>query len=275
MREESDKALLGKRVVVTRAAEQSERLVEALKERGATPVVVPMVAFGPADHPELLDEAIRKGRSYDWMFLTSQNALRALRERSALLKLDVRVAFAGVKIAAVGPVTAEAATQAGLQVAHVAAKRQGIGLAEELSEQVRGKRVFLARSDRANPALVKALNGVGAEVTEVCAYKTVKPGAEEVIHAAGMIETAPDAVLFFSPSAVHHFEESLGSTRFLEWSRRGVFAAIGPVTKEALHQAGVSRVLLAKDPSVSGVVETLAGHFAKEGAGWSAGVKPA
>ena len=265
----------GKRVVVTRAAEQSEQLVEALKERGAVPVLMPMVAFGPPERPELLDDAIRNGRGYDWMFLTSQNALRAVKERCDLLRLDTSETFGGVKVAAVGPATAEAATQVGFDVSHVAAKRQGIGLAEELGERVRGKRVFLPRSDRANPALVKALEGLGAEVTEVCAYQTVKPGAADVISAAGMIEDAAEAVLFFSPSAVHHFEESLGSARFLELSERSVFAAIGPVTEEALCKAGVRRVLLAGDTSVSGVVETLADHFAKEGTGLSAGVKPA
>lgn len=265
MGDESGKFLRGKRVVVTRATEQSEALVEALKERGAVPVLMPMVAFAPPERPELLDEAIRNGRNYDWMFLTSQNALRAVEERCEALKLGVGEAFAGVQIAAVGPATAEAATQAGLQVSYVSAKRQGVGLAEELSEQVRRKRVFLPRSDRANPALVKRLQGCGAEVTEICAYQTVKPGAAEVGNAAGMIENGAEAILFFSPSAVHHFEESLGSARLLELSRRSVFLAIGPVTGEALRKVGLERLLLAGDTSVRGVVETLADHFAREG----------
>ena len=275
MGEGGGNVLRGKRVVVTRAAEQSESLVEALKERGAVPVLMPMVAFGPPERPELLDEAIRKGRSYDWMFLTSQNALRAVRERCEALKVEVGEAFEGVKIAAVGPVTSDAARNVGLKVEYVAARRQGVGLTEELSEQVRGKRVFLPRSDRANPELVKSLKNLGAEVVEVCAYQTVKPGVAEVINAAGIIEHGAEAVLFFSPSAAHHFEESLGSARFLELSRRSVFAAIGPVTEEALRKAKVERVVLARDTSVGAILETLADYFGRQGAGVSGGVKPA
>ena len=42
------KPLKGKRVMVTRAAEQSQTLVDALREAGADPVVAPLVAFAPA-----------------------------------------------------------------------------------------------------------------------------------------------------------------------------------------------------------------------------------
>lgn len=262
-------------MMVTRAAEQSESLVEALKERGAVPVLMPMVTFAAPEDPATVDAAIRKIRNFHWIFLTSQNALRAILERCRSLQLNPSEAFKGTKIAAVGPATAEAARDAGLQVSYVAAKRQGVGLAEELSAQVRGKRVFLPRSDQANPALVKTLNALGAEVTEVCAYKTVKPGAAEVGNAAGPIEERAEAVLFFSPSAVHHFAESLGSARFLELSRRSVFAAIGPVTEEALRKAKVERVLLARDTSVSAILDALANYFAQPGTGVSAGVKRA
>ncbi|HYA64924.1 MAG TPA: hypothetical protein VED66_17090, partial [Candidatus Sulfotelmatobacter sp.] len=64
MGEGSCRSLKGKRVVVTRAVEQSEQLVQALREQGAIPIVLPMVAFGPPEDPSLLDEAIRHFRSY-------------------------------------------------------------------------------------------------------------------------------------------------------------------------------------------------------------------
>src|SRR5208282_5146775 len=124
--------LRGKRVLVTRAAEQSEGLMEALLEEGAVPVLLPLVAFAPPGDPMRLDEAIRECSRYDWIFLTSQNAVRALQERSQLLNLNLAKAAAGVRVAAVGPATAEAAERAGLQVAHVAAKHQGEALADEL-----------------------------------------------------------------------------------------------------------------------------------------------
>jgi uroporphyrinogen-III synthase len=272
--ERSGNVLQGKRVVVTRAVEQSEGLIKELERRGASAIVLPMVAFGPPDDVAALDAAIRRMPAFDWVFLTSQNALRVILERCESLKLHLREAFSGVKVAAVGPTTAEAVAKAGLDVSYVASKHEGVALAEELAKEVRYKRVLLPRSDRANPALVEKLKGLGAEVTEVCAYKTVKPEQGDLEKAA-VLEQRIDALVFFSPSAVHHLRELLGSENFLELSRRSVFAAIGPVTEEALRKAKVERVLLAGDTSVGAILDTLANYFAQQGTGVSAGVKQA
>ena len=274
MGEDSANSLKGKRVVVTRAAEQSEQLVQALRERGAVPVLAPMVAFGPPDDASLLDEAIREIRRYDWILLTSQNALRALQERCHLLKLSLAQITVGVRVAAVGPATAEAAENAGLKVAHVATKHQGVSLAEELSKELKGKRVLLPRSDRANPELVKKLKEMGAQVKEIVAYKTIRPDNKDLARAEAMTREGADAVLFFSPSAVHHLQDLLGNEKFLEFSRRSVFAAIGPVTEEALRKAKVDRVVLAQDTTVAAVLAALTDFFSQPGPGLSAGVKP-
>jgi uroporphyrinogen-III synthase len=268
-------ALQGKRVVVTRAAEQSESLVEALKGRGAIPVVVPIVAFALPDDLAALHAAIKNIPRFDWIFLTSQNALRAILEQCAPLRLDPREAFSGVRIATVGPTTAEAVEKAGLDVAYVASKHEGVALAEELEKEVRRKKVLLPRSDRANPALVEKLKEFGAEVREVCAYKTVKPEANAMSKVADVLGNGAEAVLFFSPSAVHHLRELLGDGKFVELSGQVVFAAIGPVTEGALRKAKVQRVLQARDTSVSAIVETLTDYFARQGADVSTGAKPA
>jgi len=257
--------LKGRRVVVTRAAEQSQRLVEELERRGALPTVLPMVAFAPPDDVGSLDAAIQNLPTFDWIFLTSQNTFRAVCERCSALSVPLNVAFSRVRIAAVGPATAEAVDKAGLDVSYVPSKHQGVAMAEELAEKVRRKRVFLPRSDRANPELVGKLKAIGAEVVEVCAYKTVRPDKSELERITAALQQASDAVLFFSPSAVHHMQELLGADRFLELSRRAVFAAIGPVTGEALRQARVERVLLARDTWASAIVGTLADYFAQEG----------
>jgi uroporphyrinogen-III synthase len=268
------RGLEGKHVVVTRAAEQCEPLVRALRALGAEPLLLPMVAFAPPDDISLLHQAIRELPSYDWVFLTSQNALRALCERCDLLKMNLREAFGEVRVAAVGPTTAEAAENEGLRVSYVAAKHQGTALAEELATQVRGKRVLLPRSDRANPGLVEKLKQCGADVVQVCAYKTVRPERDDAEAAATIAKGRTDAVLFFSPSAVHHLQELLGHREFAALSRRGIFAAIGPVTEHALHKMKVERVLLARDTSVSAVIEALTDYFTHAGAGLSAGVNP-
>jgi uroporphyrinogen-III synthase len=267
--ERTSTALEGKRVVVTRAVGQSAELAAELKERGAEPVLLPMVAFAPPDNPAPLDQALRQLHTYDWVFVTSQNVVRALQERCDALKLSFDAVFGGVKIAAVGPATAELLGNAGLHVAYVSSKRQGAALAQELANEVRGKRVFLPRSDRANPELATDLNHLEAEVTEVCAYKTVRPEQSDT-NAPKLLDAA-DAVLFFSPSAGHHLQELIGLDKFRELSMRCLFVAIGPVTEGALRAAGIERVLLAQDTSIGAVIDALVHHFGKESAGGDLG----
>src|SRR5260370_13505845 len=57
--EKNHKPLAGKRVVVTRALEQSQSLIEALREAEAEPVLLPLVAFAPADNFAELDACLK------------------------------------------------------------------------------------------------------------------------------------------------------------------------------------------------------------------------
>jgi uroporphyrinogen-III synthase len=264
-------ALKGKRVVVTRALEQSGELVRALRDAGAVAVVVPMVAFGPPDDVAALDTAIRGVTGWDWMLLTSQNALRALQERCEVLRIAAAEAFRGVYIAVVGPATADAARKAGLTVEYVAVKHRGVELAEELGEKIRGKHVFLPRSDRANQELVKKLEELGAQVKDIVAYKTVRPDQQITEGVEEVMREGADAVLFFSPSAVHHFRDMSGEQRFEELSRSAVFVAIGPVTQEALRGAKVERVVMAEDTTVGATITALQEYLMASGAKLPAG----
>lgn len=273
MAESSTNDLLGKRVVITRAAEQSQPLLAALRERGAQPILLPMVAFAPPDDLQSLDDCLRRLGEYHWIFFTSQNAVRALQERSEHLKVSLRDAVASAQIAAVGPATAEAARAAGLAIAYIAKEHNGIALAQELQTEVRGKRVLLPRSDRANHDLVETLQRLGARVTEIVAYKTLRPASDDTHNLENIFRDVPDAVLFFSPSAVQHLRELLGPRPFQNLAERSVFAAIGGVTERALREAGVQRLIVASDTSASAILESLAIFFMNSGHSLPAGVK--
>ena len=273
MAERFANALSGKRVAITRAAEQSQPLLAALREQGAQPILLPMVAFAPPDDLPALDDSLCRLREYHWVFFTSQNAVRALQERSEQLKVSLHDAIGTAQIAAVGPATAEAARAAGLAIAHVAKEHNGVALAQELQAEVRGKRVLLPRSDRANHDLVETLQRLGAHVTEIIAYKTLRPASDDTHNLENILQDVPDAVLFFSPSAVHHLRELLGPQQFHNLAVKSAFAAIGPVTERALREAGVQRLVVASDASASAILDSLANFFVNSGHSLPAGVK--
>src|SRR5216684_944547 len=146
-----------------------------LSARGAIPVVLPLVSFADPEDFAPLDEAITRIERFDWMILTSAQAVRALVKRSEKLKRSLIGSESKLRIASVGPVTAEAARRAGLPVEYVAEMHTGVALAGELGNQLQGANVFLPRSNRANPDLPLTLKCHGAQVTEVIAYRTLRP----------------------------------------------------------------------------------------------------
>jgi uroporphyrinogen-III synthase len=254
--------LAGKRVVVTRAIEQCDSLCNNLQARGAAPILLPLISFAPPEDFAPLDAALRDCSQFDWLFLTSQNVLRSLLERCTSLKLSLADAVGHVRIAAVGPATGRAAADAGLTIAHVAANHHGLALAEELHAELLGCRVFLPRSDRANPELPEALRRLGAEVIEAVAYLTVRPGDPDPAVLSAVSDGDADAILFFSPTAVLHFRDLLGEEKFHAVQEKAIFAAIGPVTARALQDAGIERVVSAKDTTVPAVIAVLEKYFA-------------
>lgn len=271
--ESAANVLRGKRIVVTRAAEQSGSLVEALRDRGATAISLPLIAIAPPDDAMLLDETVRSLGRFDWIFLTSQNAVRALQEACVRCSLTLQKAARTSKTAVVGPTTGAAAHEAGLEVSYEAVQHDGVSLAKELASQVNGKRVLLPRSDRANQDLVNTLKKFGAVVTDVVAYKTIRPENVADKFSVVMAEGAADAVLFFSPSAVRHCQELAGAEEFCKLSRKIGFVAIGPVTEGALRNTGIERLVQAEDTTVDGVLRALVQHFAASGAALPVGVK--
>ncbi|HEX9456061.1 MAG TPA: uroporphyrinogen-III synthase, partial [Candidatus Acidoferrum sp.] len=157
---------------------------------------------------------------------------------------------------------AEAARQARLRVDYVAETHTGAALAEELGNRLQGAKVFLPRSDRANQGLPPALKRHGARVTEVIAYRTLRPTDVDQRNLGRISEVAADAVLFFSPSAVQHFAELFGGQQLRALQDKLAVMAVGPVTANALRGAGVRRIVLAKETTAGSVVEALEEYFA-------------
>jgi uroporphyrinogen-III synthase len=257
--------LAGKRVVITRAALQSSDLFDKLKHCGAIPVVLPLISFAPPDDYAPLDSALRKWKQFDWVMFTSAFAVQAVATRAAKAGRNLAKAGAPPDIAVVGPATRDKAEKAGFFVEHQARTHLGVALAEELGDRVHNKYVLLPRSDRANPDLPASLRELGADVTEVVAYKTLRPSDADQEAVARVARGEADAVLFFSPSAVHSFVDLVGRERVKALQGRVAMASIGPVTSAALRDAGIQRIVTASEATSDAVVTALEGCFAKSG----------
>jgi uroporphyrinogen-III synthase len=268
-------SLAGKRIVITRSAAQSEAITRELTWRGAIPVVLPLVSFAEPEDFAALDTAIAEIEKFDWIIFTSAQAISAVVKRGGELRNALNWIGGRASVAAVGPVSAEAARKAGFSVEYVAKTHTGTALAEELGERLRGAKVLLPRSDRANPDLPPALKLSGAQVTEVIAYRTLRPTEIDQRKLKQIAEGEADAILFFSPSAVQHFAELFGGEQLRALQDKLAIAAVGPVTASALNHSGVTRMVVAGDTTARAVVESLEAHFASTAKQAEAGAKRA
>ena len=261
MGERRSSPLEGKRVVITRAAEQSVALERELSARGAVPLVVPLVAFGEPEDFSLLDAALAALGGFDWMIFTSAQAVRALASRAEQIGKSREVWKEKPWVACVGPVTANAARDSGFAVEYVAETHNGLGLATELGSRLKEAKILLPRSDRANPDLPAELRRHGADLTEVVAYRTMKSSPLDESRLNKMTEGEVDAILFFSPSAVHHFSDLFGRDKLRSLQDALALTAIGPVTANALREAGVQRMVVAADTTSASAIEALEERF--------------
>jgi uroporphyrinogen III methyltransferase/synthase len=248
--------------VITRAAAQSEALALELSARGALPVVLPLVSFAEPEDFAPLDRAIAEMQQFDWLILTSAQAVRAIAQRATDLGKPFVRTDSQLRVACVGPVTAEAARDAELSVAYVAVTHNGVGLANELRGKLQGAKVLLPRSDRANPDLPASLERFGARITEVIAYRTVRPTESDQDNLKKVAAGQADAILFFSPSAVQHFAELAGIRQLRQFQDQLAVTAVGPVTAKALREVGVDRIVMASETTAASVIDALEKYFA-------------
>jgi len=110
------KPLAGKWILVGRAAKQADALSELLREQGATVIEIPFIEIKSPRSYRLLDEAVRKLQLYDWLILTSVNGVEVFFSRLQRVK---SANLSGLRVAAIGPITAATARRERFRVAVV------------------------------------------------------------------------------------------------------------------------------------------------------------
>ncbi len=243
--------LAGTRVVVTRATDQADRLVDLLERGGARVERLPLLEIAPPPQPAVLERAASELALFQWLVFTSANTVYAL------LPLTGGSLPPALRVAVVGARTAAALEEYEARVDLVADTSTAEGLGEALAPRLgRRERVLLPQAADASPLLGDRLTAAGAEVVRVCAYEkripSVAPAEAKRIFADGALGW----VTFTSPSTVRGLVEVLAGV----WEeRRETLRAlsIGKVTSAELRRQQVPCVTEATRPSEGGLVEAL------------------
>lgn len=249
--------LAGLKILVTRARDHADDLMDALRRAGAEPVLAPTIRIAPASDPAALDEAVRRliGGAFEWVVFTSANAVDAVSDR-----IDEAGAGSGIaepcKVAAIGAATAARLTARGMRVDVVPKRFDGAAVLATLrAVGVDGARVLLPLGNLAGTELEDGLRTAGADVERVEAYRTVpetelNPEVREQI-AAGAIDVA----LFASPSSVRNLAAMLGGDSVVLLG--SAVACVGPVTAAAAREHGLRVDVVADIATSAGLVAAL------------------
>jgi len=258
---QNDDVLRGLKIIVTRPKESAGSLSEPLRDLGADIIEVPVIRFGYPEDIKPLDEAVSDmlAGKYDWVIFTSVNGVKFTWEKLAEKGYQTGQALQS-KIAAIGPATASALTERGLDVDYV----PEIYVAEEIAAglgDVENEQILLPRADIARKALPNLLRDSGALVNEVIAYRTIEadPDSEELAEVVEMLdEGLIDWVTFTSSSTVVHFLELMRRAGVGDGVLKELKAAcIGPITEQTARELNLDIGVVAKQHDIPGLVDAL------------------
>lgn len=255
-----NRPLFGRRIVVTRTAEQAGSFNQLLEEQGALPIGFPVIEIVPPESWQEMDAAIAALPATDYLVLTSANGVDIFFGRLRQQGLDLR-ALAGVKVVAVGPKTAAAIEAAGIRPDLVPSEYRAEAVVDLLRcEGMAGKRVLYPRAEKARDVLPRELAAIGAEVVSPVAYRTLAPAgaAETMRHLLQAKEV--DAVTFTSSSTVENYLALLGSDA-AELMKDVTIVSIGPLTSATARRHGLNVQVEPPDYTLEGMVAALITYY--------------
>jgi uroporphyrinogen-III synthase len=249
--------LAGRRILVTRARHQAGLLSAELTKLGADAIEIPAIEILPPASFGPLDAALQSLRQYEWLVVTSANAVRAIRERIAALKVTA-TDFSHMKIAAIGSATARSLDEAGLTASIMPKEYVAESLLEALGERTKNARVLIARAAVARDVIPDVLRQRGARVEVVEAYRTVIPEKSIAKVAELFAGKPPDAATFASSSAVTNFFHLLRAAGNAQRPEGMPAISIGPVTTQTLRDYGWEAAAEADPHDIAGLVAATA-----------------
>lgn len=259
------KPLAGRTIVVTRASEQAQKFVELLAAAGARVLQAPTIAIEPPPSWAPLDAALDQIAAYTWAVFTSVNGVSMVNRRLRQRGLGW-TGFGRLKVAAIGPATAEALGEHGIRPAVVPDDYRAEGLVQRLRGALGADdRVLLPRAAQTRDLLVRELGRLGAMVTEVSAYVTRPVDASATRLREALAAGAVDVVTFTSSSTARNFAELFTAEQRRAWLAGLTVASIGPITAATAAEYGLTTHVMPREYTIPALARAIAEHFARRG----------
>jgi uroporphyrinogen III methyltransferase / synthase len=247
----SARPLFGQQIVITRPVERADSLERQFGELGAACLIQPAIEISPPPDWQLVDAAVARLDEFHWLVFSSVNGVRSLLDRLLVLGGDLR-RLAGIKLAVIGPGTAEELARYHLNLDLQPDEYRAESLAAALAEEARGQRFLLVRASRGREVLAEQLVAAGGIVEQVVVYtsRDVEQADPEIAAAlaAGRIDWITVTSSAIARSLARLFGEELRKTKI---------ASISPITSATLRQLGHEPAVEGREHTMDGLVEAI------------------
>ncbi len=244
--------LFGRTVMVTRPLHQSAELSAAFSELGAHVVCQPAITISDPLDWTPVDDALGRLSEFDYLVFSSSNGVRQLVKRLLKVGLDLR-ALGNLKIAAIGPGTADALREYHLHVDRQPSRDyRAESLVETLAGEAQGRRFLLARANRGREVLADGLSDAGAHIEQVVVYSSrdteqPDPALSDQLD-AGRVQWITVTSSAIAESLVKLFGDRLSKSRLV---------SISPITSATLRKLGFTPDVEATTYSMDGIVQAI------------------
>ncbi|NIO04428.1 MAG: hypothetical protein GTN74_07365 [Proteobacteria bacterium] len=263
MTTKNPKPLKGKTIVITRAKHQAAEFHRLLTDLGAHVIEFPTIEIVPPDSWEPLDTAIDNLQLYDWVIFTSANGVRSFVSRLKARGKDIQQ-LEGIRFCAIGPRTAGEMKTERIEVDVVPGEYRAEAIIQSLKgEELKGRRILLARAKKARDILPRELENLGARVDVVAVYQTVQPKVETSQFLSFLEEGRIDAIAFTSSSTVSNFVDLFPSSKddLLRRLKNVAIAVIGPITRDRAVALGLPVHVSPAEYTIPALTNAMAEYF--------------
>lgn len=246
--------LSGIKVGITGTPSFTGRLETVLKDQGAQVEKIAVMDVVSLADTMPVQNCLRELPSYTWIAFTSANGVRIFLKALLDSGRDYR-SLGHVKLAAVGRGTDRELRVHGLRADYIPEQYCTESLAHGLTGQLKLEdKILIPRAVRGSEDLTRILSQAGISYEDVPLYDVKSLGLE----GRDLAETIKglDYLTFASGSGVESFLENLAEGD-REVLKETTLTAIGDVTAKALEQAGFPADRIAKEFSISGLVECI------------------
>lgn len=242
------------KILITRPRKQADAFAAGLQAVGFEPQFFPVIEIRPMVDNSALDAALAHLERYDWLIFTSVNGVAAV--WSEMERRGLRGLPGNLKVAAIGPKTAQALQSHGVQVNFVPDEYVAEAILPGLGD-LHGRWVLLLRAEISRKTLPEAISQAGGVAHEIAVYQTVPAKIDQPGLAA--LKHGVDVVTLTSPSTAQNFcflarQHGL-DPHHLPGSP--VFACIGPITHRAAQEEGLSPLVVAEEYTTEGLTRAI------------------